>query len=595
IAPNRPAAERPMSQEGTSDVESSPATSVDERNAAAANRPSTLESKATTQATPNEAMSPIGKQPKADGNVPAKMPDFFSATALAGGVAATPPVAAQDPAAVAAESTAQMLGVMQDQEIQARQAAMNEFLTQMETELGIPPEKVLQAFSEMDLQALSETPQNSVGAFVEQLDLEPAGQVRAVQLYKGLLDKRGETILSQRLAGLEEGVRIDIASPRDVGLRKLDKSLTDLNAAFFRKDGPIVQNPEKAQQAVESMDAQIAKLMRERGEKTAKRGESEIALMGAAATAGAFATSEMAEGGEAASMIAEDGSSISSMSLSAPDVSMPKLSDFGGDQTSNDWLGGQDQQSKGQAIAKNADASPQNVEFKDSITKEMKTTDKKVTSLRSEQVATEATTTPASATAATGQSVVTKAPIAAGGQMMMGRQPSAGDEQQNIREMVKQAQVMLKRGGGEMKIEMTPEGMGQVHLKVAVENGQVNVQMLTESESAKRLLEKGLGDLKTSLAAQALKVENVRVDVGQEIQKHMDQQAGQEQARNFAREFMQQQREDRQGMRDGAFAMRGIGSYGGNKRAPIEPDSVQSSSTRANSARASGRSLNLVA
>ncbi|MES2962724.1 MAG: flagellar hook-length control protein FliK [Bdellovibrionota bacterium] len=583
-------ADRPMTERPISDEVASVETPVEGTKGA---QPSQVSQTAAPSAAPVKGSVPTDKSPKAG----VQMPDFFSKTAIKGEAPATAPAIPQDPTAVQAATSAAMLAGMQMQGATDRQAAMTEFLTKMETELGVPPEKVLQAFSEMDLDSLTETPQNAIGAFVEGLELEPAGQVRATELYKNLLDKRGDAILDEKLGGLSDDVSFDIVSPRDQSLRKLDKSLNDLNATFFRKDGKLAQDPESAQKALESMDAQLSKLMRERDDKTAKRGQSEIALMGAAGAAGAFAAKEAVEGGEAASMASESGDTLSSMTSSISDTSIAKLPDLGGGSSSNDMMGGQGEkqgESKSQTVA-----TPQNVEFKDSVSKEMKATDKKAPSLRAEQSLESATSTTPTAP---GQAATPKAPIGAAGaavgagtgEMMMGRQPTAADEQQNIREMVKHAQVMLKRGGGEMKISMTPEGMGQVHLKVAVENGQVNIQMLTETESSKRLLEKGLGDLKSSMAAQQLKVENVRVDVGQEIQKHMDQQAGQEQSRNFAREFMQQQRDDRQGMREGAFAMRGLGSYGGNKRAPLEPEAVQGASARA-AARSSGRGLNLVA
>lgn len=574
---DRPVTERPIADNVESSVET---TSADGKSSQTVNAKSEAPSKVPGAKGP--------AAPKAD----VKMPDLFSS--LGGAAMAAPPVVVQDPVVAQTDTTVQMLLGMQTQEAGARQDAMKQFLTQMEDELGVPPEKVLQAFSEMDLDSLAETPQNSVGAFVEGLDLEPKGQVKAAELYKNLLDKRGDAILGEKLASFGEDLKIEVASPRDVRLKELDKSLTELNQSFFRKDGSI-QDPEKAQQAVESMDAQIAKLMRERSEKNVKPGKNDDkAVIAAAAGAGALATEDLSDDEMAKLFSDSSDSTFSSMTTSASDTSMPKLPSFGGDQASNDMMGGQGQeQAKSQAAPV---AAPKNAEFKDSVTKEMKTVDKKAATVHGEKLETGASAIAGGQGA--GQTAAPKAVGAAAAgtaanEMMMGRQPTAGDEQQNIREMVKQANVMLKRGGGEMKIEMTPEGMGKVHLKVAVENGQVSVQMLTESDSAKRLLEKGLGDLRSSLAEHQLKVEHVKVDVGQDIQKHMDQQAGQEQARNFAREFMQQQREERQGMREGAFAMRGLGSYGGNKRAPIAPDTVQGSA-RASSSGGSSR-LNLVA
>ena len=186
--------------------------------------------------------------------------------------------------------------------------------------------------------------------------------------------------------------------------------------------------------------------------------------------------------------------------------------------------------------------------------------------------------------------------------MIEGPKPTRQDEQDNIRELIRQAQVVLKKGGGEMKLEMKPEGMGQVHLKVSVDDGQVNVQMLTENDHAKRLLENGLHELKASLAAEKLHVDTMKVDVGSEIKKHMDQpsqqDASREQARQFAQEFMGQFREEREAFRQGFAENPGWRSYNRNpKRVPVEPEAIPSTQqVRRASGDASGaRRLNLVA
>ena len=148
-----------------------------------------------------------------------KLPDFSKPAVVAA------PQVTVDPLAEQTEQSVALMAGMQNQELDARQKAMSEFLTKMQKELGVAPDKVLQAFSEMDLDELAETPQNTVGAFVQGLNLDPAGQVKAADLYKTMLDKRGETILPEKLATLDDDVTFDIASKNDIKLRELDKSL----------------------------------------------------------------------------------------------------------------------------------------------------------------------------------------------------------------------------------------------------------------------------------------------------------------------------------------------------------------------------------
>jgi hypothetical protein len=124
--------------------------------------------------------------------------------------------------------------------------------------------------------------------------------------------------------------------------------------------------------------------------------------------------------------------------------------------------------------------------------------------------------------------------------------------------------------------------------------------MLTENDASKRLLEKGLSELKASLAAEQLQVENLKVDVGAEIKKHMDQnnsEANREQARQNASDFMQQFRQNGEGFRQGFMEQSGWRSYNrGQSRASVEPEAIASAQS-ARAARSQGASsrLNLVA
>ncbi len=47
-----------------------------------------------------------------------------------------------------------------------------------------------------------------------------------------------------------------------------------------------------------------------------------------------------------------------------------------------------------------------------------------------------------------------------------------------------------------MKVKLSPEGMGDVSIKVKMVNGQVNIEMVTSNDEAKKILEIGLGEMK---------------------------------------------------------------------------------------------------
>lgn len=94
---------------------------------------------------------------------------------------------------------------------------------------------------------------------------------------------------------------------------------------------------------------------------------------------------------------------------------------------------------------------------------------------------------------------------------------SMQERHENIQNILNGAQILVKEGGGEMKVQMSPEGMGPVELKVSMQDGRLNVEMLTESREAKKLIESQLTDLKMGLAGHKLAVDSLKVDVVQKL------------------------------------------------------------------------------
>ena len=170
------------------------------------------------------------------------------------------------------------------------------------------------------------------------------------------------------------------------------------------------------------------------------------------------------------------------------------------------------------------------------------------------------------------------------------------EEADNIKQLLNQTQLAMKKGGSEVEMIMKPEGLGSVKVKVAMVDGQLNIQMMTENNTAKKLLEKGLGELRTSLTNNQFKVDHLKVDVGADLKQHMDQNQNQgqsrEQARQFASEFMGRFGEERRGFRQGLMESAGPRrSYGGSAR---RPDMVAAESVRPTDSSGSKR-LNVVA
>src|SRR5690606_12064167 len=75
------------------------------------------------------------------------------------------------------------------------------------------------------------------------------------------------------------------------------------------------------------------------------------------------------------------------------------------------------------------------------------------------------------------------------GTLMANRNSEGANDAQNVQHLLKQAEYIVKKGGGEAKIMMNPEGLGEVHMKIQVNDGNVSVEMNAETNEAKKLIE----------------------------------------------------------------------------------------------------------
>jgi flagellar hook-length control protein FliK len=184
-----------------------------------------------------------------------------------------------------------------------------------------------------------------------------------------------------------------------------------------------------------------------------------------------------------------------------------------------------------------------------------------------------------------------------GGDGLMTQRPSY-DNEANVKEIMNQAQYLVKNGGGEMKVKMTPEGLGELQLKVVVADGKVNVQMVTETKEAKNAIESSLSELKNSLSAQKLSVEHVRIDVvgstNAENKTDHGMNSNPNAQRDSTRQFWNQFQESfgNRSQRDGLFDMSSKGYASRKERDPLQPITAPASARRASG---KGSGLNLVA
>ena len=167
---------------------------------------------------------------------------------------------------------------------------------------------------------------------------------------------------------------------------------------------------------------------------------------------------------------------------------------------------------------------------------------------------------------------------------------SKSSEGEGVENIVKNVQLLKNRGGGEMKVQLHQEGLGDVQLKVAVNEGKVNIQMLTENKDAKKLLESDLGALKVELGDKKIDLSEIKVDVAKDLKNSLEQQL-QDQRREETRQFWQQFKEENDAKRAMAVNM-GLNSY--SKK---DPDSISDRAEQAARYRSSNLDtrLNIVA
>ncbi|MCX7978120.1 MAG: flagellar hook-length control protein FliK [Bdellovibrionaceae bacterium] len=173
----------------------------------------------------------------------------------------------------------------------------------------------------------------------------------------------------------------------------------------------------------------------------------------------------------------------------------------------------------------------------------------------------------------------------------------------NINQIINQAQYLIKKGGGEMRVKLYPEGLGSMDLKVQLQDGRVQIQMATENPEAKRSLEGKLSELRQSLSAQKLALESVKIDVvsstnternAQSSMDYMNQQQQRQGAQEFWGQFQNQF--GNRFRREGYFDIPSIrrGDEGG--RSGLEPISSSSqSSVQSRKDPRRGKRLDLVA
>ncbi len=81
-------------------------------------------------------------------------------------------------------------------------------------------------------------------------------------------------------------------------------------------------------------------------------------------------------------------------------------------------------------------------------------------------------------------------------------------------QIVEHAKVVVNNGGSEMEVNLKPEHLGKLQLKVTIENEVVTAKFVAESQQVKEIIESNLGQLKRNLQENGMQVDAIMVSVG---------------------------------------------------------------------------------
>lgn len=99
------------------------------------------------------------------------------------------------------------------------------------------------------------------------------------------------------------------------------------------------------------------------------------------------------------------------------------------------------------------------------------------------------------------------------------------NKEQLFSQIVEQAKVMVNNGGSEMEVNLKPEHLGRLQLKVTIENEVVTAKFVAESQQVKEIIESNLGQLRRSLQENGIQVDTIMVSVGYQQSNESFEQA----------------------------------------------------------------------
>lgn len=441
-----------------------------------------------------------------------------------------------------------------------RRVVWNDFLRKMKEEFGVTAEDVLNAFSSLSAEELAQPPEQNVEKVVMALGLDPQAAQIAKQYFNELLHKTNPKSLGDELASSGRQIDLTLMSQRELQRKQTDRRLDQMQTSFFMKNEKAMAERPMAEKP---MAASIAKPTQMPFEKPLETSIDDMApLMSQMQEVDSSAIPDTAVD----DLVKKFVSAQAAPAKAIPVTDMPPMM---------------------MAPATKANANPNPVAaLAPTVTPVLERGENGETATEDEDFTSDASFLGGGIT---GDSSTQGLNVGGEFKTTLAQAAPGAPQASGIQDIVSQAQVMVRDGGGEMKVKLNQEGLGEVAMKVNVDQGKVSVQMVTESDEAKRLIDRHLHDLRESLSANSLQVETIKVDTASNIGKQLDQQY-QDAQRQAAHQALEQFRQDHQGWRRSFFEVPGARNYKGQTEGPRDVQPPTDSGRRAGS-----RRLDLVA
>lgn len=498
---------------------------------------------------------------------------------------------------------------------QAKQQAMLEFMDSMESELGIPPQRLVEAMAQLSPEDQKAAPEITAEKVVEDLNLDPEDQEKALAMYSSFLSKLQKIENAQP----KTAEPLIVATAAMGGLQAvqagqqkkaaLNQSLEKLNNRFFMQDikangmsslatsqnvNPLLS---ERQPIVSPFSKDLTSIPQgmEMVEPEPMEVQPPSIPVVAPAPEGSEGLPVMDARDEA--LMAELAAKLAAVGMTAKGLKEALKSDPENARALKMEAYLDQQQSLKMPIGPAAEQAPQK-DLGSQLGSDVESGQQQLDSGKHHDLGqVDLKSLQAFEGMKTQFGDALKASVG-GLALAAGTQGNAKVE--NAQQVIQQAQYLVNQGGGEASIQMTPEGMGQVHLKVTVKDGKVNVQMSAENNETKKALENSLQELRHQLGSQKLSVDAIKVDVGNNLSgdpRSQDQSSNMQGGmnRDQTRQFFGQFRDDNFGGRNAFFETPGTKFYNSSRGVdPLKPQTeVQSKSRYQGSGKGTG--LDMVA